>query len=169
MAHPAKYKVLIGDQQVELAIDGTAIQIDGSQKDLQINRVSEHAYAIVLNGKPYRVLLESVDGAHLTVTVNGVQHNLVVQDERAQLLEQYGIADSNSAMEKEVRAPMPGLVLELLVAESDSVEAGQGLLVLEAMKMENEIKAAAEGNVARIHVKAGDPVAKGDLLLEFEG
>ena len=169
MAHPAKYKVLIGDQHVELAIDGTTIQVDGSQEDLQINRVSEHAYAIIINGKPYRVLLESVDGANLTVTVNGVQHTMVVQDERAQLLELYGIADSNSAMEKEVRAPMPGLVLELLVAEADAVEAGQGLLVLEAMKMENEIKAAADGKVARIHVKAGDPVAKGDLLLEFEG
>ncbi|MEM8486050.1 MAG: biotin/lipoyl-containing protein [Bacteroidota bacterium] len=169
MAHPATYKVLIGDRQIDLSIDGTTIAVDGSQKDLQIDRISAHTYAIIIDGKPYRVLLESVDGATCTMTVNGVQHTLAVQDERAQLLELYGIADSNSAMEKEVRAPMPGLVLEVLVAEGDEAAAGKGLLVLEAMKMENEIKAAADGTVARIHVKAGDPVAKGDLLLEFEG
>lgn len=169
MAHPATYKVLIGDRQIDLSIDGTTIAVDGSPKDIQIDRVSEHTYAIILNGKPYRVLLETADGHSCTLTVNGVQHNPVVQDERAQLLDQYGIADGSSAMEKEVRAPMPGLVLELMVAAGDEVEAGKGLLVLEAMKMENEIKAAANGKVARIHVKAGDPVAKGDLLLEFEG
>jgi pyruvate carboxylase subunit B len=67
-----------------------------------------------------------------------------------------------------VAAPMPGLVIRVNVSVGDTVAAGQGLVVMEAMKMENELKATGAGVVARVHVTAGVPVEKGALLVEIE-
>ena len=68
----------------------------------------------------------------------------------------------------EVRAPMPGLIVRILVDSGQEVEAGDGMLVIEAMKMENELKAEGAGLVEQIHVKPGQTVDKGDLLVSFE-
>ncbi len=168
MGHSHSYKVQIGEQQIELLIDGEDVFIDGKKQAIVIDEVNNNAYTLILAGKTHRIFIESVAEGACTLSINGVQQTAKVQDERAQLLEQYGIADSQSSVEREVRAPMPGLVLDLLVAEDDTVEAGKGLLVLEAMKMENEIRASADGKVAKIHVAPGDAVAKGDVLLELD-
>lgn len=84
------------------------------------------------------------------------------------LLERFGIASAASSGLVEVRAPMPGLVLSLGVEEGQIVATGDGLVVLEAMKMENELRAAAPGTVRSIHVVRGDAVGKNDLLVEIE-
>ena len=67
-----------------------------------------------------------------------------------------------------VSAPIPGVILKIDVAEGDAVKAGQDLLVMEAMKMENQIQAPASGKVAKIHVKREDAVQQDQLLLEIE-
>ena len=169
MGHPLSYKVQVGDKKVDLLIDGEDVFVDGKKQSLAIDQLNDKTYSLVLAGKTHRVFIESADESSCTLSINGIQQTVIVQDERAQLLEQYGIADAQSSVEREVRAPMPGLVLDILVSSGDSVDAGKGLIVLEAMKMENEIKASAEGIVAKLHVAPGDAVAKGDLLLEFEG
>ena len=74
----------------------------------------------------------------------------------------------DAAADREIQAPMPGLVLRVLVAPGDAVEAGQGVVVLEAMKMENELTAPAAGTVAAVHAAPGDAVAKNDLLVEVD-
>src|SRR5690606_37538113 len=83
--------------------------------------------------------------------------------------ERFGMDTGASAAQREVRAPMPGLVLQVLVAPGDAVEEGQGLVVLEAMKMENELRAPAAGTVAAVHVAPGVAVGKNALLMEMEG
>ena len=67
-----------------------------------------------------------------------------------------------------LRAPMPGLVIRIDVAEGDTVSPGDGLLIVEAMKMENELRAMAPARVRRVHVSAGDAVEKNQLLVEFD-
>ena len=84
------------------------------------------------------------------------------------LRERFGGPPSAAAGVRELRAPMPGLVLSVGVAPGDRVTAGTPLLVLEAMKMENEIRADAEGTVRTVHVRPGDAVTKGTPLVEFE-
>ena len=76
--------------------------------------------------------------------------------------------DGDAAADREIHAPMPGLVLRVLVAPGDAVEAGQGVVVLEAMKMENEIQAQVAGVVKKIFVEEGQSVEGGDPLFEIE-
>ena len=93
--------------------------------------------------------------------------DLEIKDETALLLERFGFDDSAGAAEREIRAPMPGLVLRVLVEAGQTVEEGEGLVVLEAMKMENELRAPAAGTVEAVHVASGAAVGKNDLLIEF--
>ena len=91
-----------------------------------------------------------------------------VLDERAKLLEKMGMSVSTGASSGDIKAPMPGKVLQVLVQPGDAVEEGQALLVLEAMKMENMIKAVAAGTVSEVPIAEGEAVEKGALLVGFE-
>ena len=91
---------------------------------------------------------------------------VTVETERDRLLKRFGPGGGPAGQDGLVKAPMPGLVLRLLVAEGDHVEKGQGLLVLEAMKMENEIKSPVAGLVGPAMVEQGQPVEKGTRLLQ---
>src|SRR5690606_12508798 len=108
-------------------------------------------------------------GMQVRVTVQNHVVETTVKDETALLLERFGMESGAGATQREVRAPMPGLVLQVLVAPGDAVEEGQGLVVLEAMKMENELRAAAAGAVAAVHVAPGAAVGKNELLMEIDG
>jgi pyruvate carboxylase subunit B len=91
-----------------------------------------------------------------------------VQDEHDLLLEEYGLDEAGGAAEREIRAPMPGLVLSVMVEDGQAVSEGDGLVVLEAMKMENELRAPADGVVKTVHVAPQDAVDKDALLIEME-
>ena len=82
-------------------------------------------------------------------------------------MERMGLEDAASSASKELRAPMPGKVLEVLVKEGQHVAEGDPMLVLEAMKMENVLRSAGEGSVGRIHVDAGQAVEKDAVLIEL--
>ena len=84
-----------------------------------------------------------------------------------QLLEEYGAKDERDDHEKNIAAPMPGLVLKIHIEEGETVSKHDPLLVLEAMKMENEIRAPGDGMVIAIHVKPGEAIAKNALLVEL--
>jgi pyruvate carboxylase subunit B len=100
--------------------------------------------------------------------VAGRARTVRVKDEHDLLLERFGLKEAGAGAERTIQAPMPGLVLEVNVEEGDAVEAGDALLVLEAMKMENELQAPVDGTVKAIHVEADDTVDKNALLVELE-
>ncbi len=108
------------------------------------------------------------EGHHVSFTMNGVRHQVEVKDEQDLLLERLGFQTDTAASAGSVRAPMPGKILELLVTEKDSVELGDPVAILEAMKMENELKAPASGIITEIHVQNGDSVEKNQPLIEIE-
>ena len=122
---------------------------------------------MLLDGQSIRVLLEPAGDGQFRVSVDGVSHDVVVQDQHDVLLERFGGQTRREQGVQQVRAPMPGLVRAVRVSEGDSVEAGGGLLVLEAMKMENEVVAESAGVVRAVNVKAGDAVEKNQLMLEL--
>ena len=100
-----------------------------------------------------------------TVRINGVRKDIRVMDERTQLLEKMGMSVAASAGSGDVHAPMPGKVLQVLVEPGHAWRRANLLLVLEAMKMENVIKATAAGTVSEVPVHEGDAVEKGACLL----
>ncbi len=156
--------------QIERTADG--FLLDGEPIDLGIETLREVSpgvatYVLVVENRPQVVTVET-HGAETRVTIGGIPVDVQIKTETDQLLEKFGMDTGDADAAREVRAPMPGMVLRMLVEEGQAVSEGEGLVVLEAMKMENELKAGADGVVAKTHAAAGDAVAKNDLLVSFE-
>ena len=109
-----------------------------------------------------------VDKQNISFSIDGKFVKTVVKDEQELLLERLGFSTDELASVGLLEAPMPGKILELLVAEGDEVEEGQPVVILEAMKMENELKAPATGTVASVSVTESDNVEKNQTILEIE-
>ena len=115
-----------------------------------------------------RLLEADVSGKHLKIEVEGEAYDLVVKDELDQMLDKMGFSTVSSKHIKEIKAPMPGLVLNIAVTEGQKVNEGDKILILEAMKMENSIMIHANAKIKKIRVKPGDAVDKNQVLVELE-
>lgn len=142
-------------------------------------------YKFSINGNPYGVVIKQLGDDHAIVEVNGAEYQVdileePVQRKTPQLIRQRVVHDSEkrpiqttaahrTATSGVVKAPLPGLILQIAVKEGDEVEVGQSLLKMEAMKMENNIQSTRQGTVTSVKVKTGDSVLEGDVLVEIGG
>ena len=117
----------------------------------------------------HSVSVQSLEGGRWDIRLDGVADQWSVHGLRETLMERMGIEEGADATSKDLRAPMPGKVLEVLVQDGQSVEEGEAMLVLEAMKMENVLRAGAAGVVSMIGVEAGNAVEKEAVLISMEG
>ena len=161
------YRALIDERTFDIAIQDDQLVVDGEAKDYTFEVLREGYVSMIVDGTSVPVSVEPTEEDTLRVTIEGRRTEVQVKDERDLLVEEFGL-DEDAEAGGEVRAPMPGLVLDLLVEEGDEVAADQGLLVLEAMKMENELKAPSGGVVTAIHAASGDAVDKEALLIEID-
>ena len=154
-------------RQVEV-LDGS-VTVDGERVEGSAVRIGDtERYSVLLDGRSYAVQAERKGPGEWRFESGGHHRSVRVVDEAmARALALTGGA-AGTARARTLKAPMPGLVVKVEVEEGDAVEAGDGLLIVEAMKMENELTAAAAGIVARIAVQAGDAVEKDQVLMEFE-
>lgn len=106
-------------------------------------------------------------GKEIKIEFAGEAFAVRIKDELDLVLEKMGFASANNRSIKEIKAPMPGLVLEITVAEGQEVKEGDKILVLAAMKMENSIMIHTQANVKKVLVKAGQAVEKGQVLVEL--
>lgn len=157
----------VGDRTFTLTREGDALTLDGEPLDVRLTRLDAHTVSLVIDGKPQTVALEDDGSGGTIATVNGKRIPVQIKTETDLLLERFGMEAGAGATDREIRAPMPGLVLRVLVEPGDAVEEGQGVVVLEAMKMENELKAPMAGTVAAVHAASGAAVGKNDLLIEL--
>lgn len=150
------------------------VRVERALTDMDTNAewtaLGPRTWSVLQNGARYKVECESGPDAegHLVIRINGVRREVRVLDDSAKLLEKMGMSVSAGAATGDIKAPMPGKVLQVLVKPGDAVEEGQALLVLEAMKMENMIKAVAAGTVSEVPISEGEAVEKGALLVGFE-
>ena len=163
-----KYFVTLGARTVEVELDGDVVLVDGRRLEARLERVpGTPEVRIVIDGVATTLAVDAYQGSDLRLIDRGAVRDLTVEDERTRhirLLAGPGkVVDGHSVL----KAPMPGLVLRILVAVGDPVTAGMPLLALEAMKMENELRATAPGVVGAVRVAAGDAVEKGQVLLEL--
>jgi len=141
--------------------------------------MTEHHFEI--NGSSYRVVVKEARAGHAIVEVNGTEYRVEIKTPASPPVQsasagtslptapKFESARPAAAMEDGiVRAPMPGVILKLMRKSSDQVEADEPVLVLEAMKMENEIKAPVAGTIAEIFVVEGDSVNTGDSLFRIK-
>ena len=114
-------------------------------------------------------LLESDAGnKRVKIEIDGEFYQIEIRDALEQMLDKMGFNDVTARQVKEIKAPMPGLVVEISVHEGQEVVAGERLLILEAMKMENSIILHAPATIKKILVKKGQPVDKNQVLIELE-
>ncbi|MEQ9063308.1 MAG: biotin/lipoyl-containing protein [Vicingaceae bacterium] len=145
------------------------ILIDGKELSFDIQKTKMGLH-IIHKGKGLNVDVIGMDHSEKTVTlrINSKRYHFEVKDKFDELLEKLGMDIELGNLVSEIKAPMPGLVLEVMVAEGEEVKANQAILILEAMKMENVIKAPADTTVKKVSITKGDSVEKNQLLVEFE-
>ncbi len=126
-------------------------------------------FHLLKDNKSYNIEVVTVDegSKEVEMIINGKSYAVGLKNEMDLLLESMGISRADASKVDALKAPMPGLILEISVAVGDTVQKGDPLLILEAMKMENVIKAAGDGVVASIEAAQGDAVEKGQLLIKF--
>lgn len=165
-----KYHVTVGGRTREVEVDGNQVQVDG---------VSITAELRVIPGTPLRLLLLD-QGSRLLPMESKGRGAWLIQDSAE--LQEVEVLDERTAHTRSLvgtgaaavgppvlKSPMPGLVVRVLVEPGQAVSAGEGIVVLEAMKMENELKAAAGGVVDQVLVAPGQAVEKGAVLITFHG
>lgn len=162
------YQAELGERTIDLTIKGDEVEIDGRVATFTHESISEQHISVILDGRSYSAVIIPESDGRYRVVVAGREFDVHLKDERDLLLERYGLADTAAAGTQAIRAPMPGLVLSVAVEAGQEVRKGAGLAVLEAMKMENELRAEHDGVVKAVHVAPGDAVSKSDLLLEIE-
>ena len=162
------YRAFVGEETYDVEVEGGRLSLDGEAIEYAFEPLDGAGYLLVMNGRSYPVVVERRADGSLLVTLEGQEVEVRVKDEKALLLDRFGLQEAEASSELEVRAPMPGLVLQVHVEPGQAVEAGAPLLVLEAMKMENELRAPADGLVEAVSVQAGDAVDKSELLITFD-
>ncbi len=163
-------QVKVNDQHsFELETQAGAVTVNGTPIDADIRQLKDNTWHVINDLKSYNVELIEYSRADKTakIKINNSILSVSAKDQFDILLEKLGMSNASQAKISEVKAPMPGMVLKVFVEEGAAVQRGDNLFVLEAMKMENIIKAPADVIVKSISIKPGDKVEKGQVLIRF--
>jgi len=162
-----KYTTIINENIFEIEISGDGkLTINGEERDTDFLSLGGSLYSFISNNQSYEVAVEDESGKY-EVLINGRLYEGQVLDEQALfMLNRKGGLNLDSG---EVNSPMPGLIVEVLVAVGDEVEAGDTVVILESMKMQNELKAPRAGKVQSVSIENGQTVDKGEFLVNIEG
>lgn len=165
-----KYFVSVLGHELEVEVDGERVAVAGRTLAATLALVpGTPVRQLLLDGRSEALALEPGGGAgRWAITRRGERFEVEVTDERARHIRGLTGGGERAAGPAVLKAPMPGLVVRVQVELGQSVTAGAGVVVLEAMKMENELRAAAGGVVRQIRVRPGEAVEKGQVLVEFE-
>jgi biotin carboxyl carrier protein len=164
-----KYVVLLDGQTIEVEVEGERVTIDGRTHSATLAVISGTPLRqLLIDGRPLTLSVEGVGRGRWTLTPKGERWEMEVLDERTQHIRSLAGGGAQRRGAGVLKAPMPGLVVRVQVQPGEKVATGDPLVVLEAMKMENELKAGAAGVVKSVRVAPGEAVEKGQVLVEFE-
>ena len=163
-----KYEVSIFGKthivELEHRADGWQASIDGkSEITVDVAEIYPNVFSILISGHSHEVYVTPSSGGQLQLHTGGLEFLAEVIDPRSWRGRRHSGAEAEGR--QQILAPMPGKVVRLLVKAGDAVEAGQGLLVVEAMKMQNEIRSPKNGAVERVQVAEGQAVNAGEVLV----
>lgn len=164
-----KYITTIGEREFEVEVlDEHQVIVDGVTYRVDFEAVSgQPVFTMLVDGKSYEAHIFE-DQEFLQVLLQGAMYTATVEDERERRLRAAGGATSKEGGEYILKAPMPGLVVKIPVEVGAEVAKGEVLIILESMKMQNELKAPRDGKVSRVQVKEGESVEQRQTLLGLE-
>ncbi|MGH7701850.1 MAG: biotin/lipoyl-containing protein [Gemmatimonadales bacterium] len=163
-----KYFVTMGGEEIEVAVDGDRITVDGREYRAHLSAVPGTPLRYLqLGARSFTLAMVSGGRGLWSLDLQGERREVEVLDERARHIRSLSAGAGMSTGPAVLKAPMPGLVVRVLVSPGQQVGTGSGLLVLEAMKMENELRATAPGVIRAVSVQPGQAVDRGQVLIEF--
>jgi biotin carboxyl carrier protein len=164
-----KYVVGIGGREIEVEVDGDRVKVNGKTYTAELTSVpGTPLRQLVVSGRQAEIAMEPNGPGRWALGLRGERWESEVLDERTLHIRSLTGASGSHRGAPPLKAPMPGLVVRVLAEPGQQIEAGTGVVVLEAMKMENELRAAATSVVKTVRVKPGEAVEKGQVLVDFE-
>lgn len=165
-----KYIVDVAGERIVVEIDGAHVLVGGERVTASLETIEGTPVRLLRVGDAVHRVIARRDGARgrYAVDVDGWQFSAEALTERMRAIRDLAAQSAASLGPAPLVAPMPGMVVRVLVAIGDEVAAGQGLVVIEAMKMENELRASATGRVTAVRAVVGTAVDKGTILVELE-
>lgn len=163
------FKATVNKQAFEIVSTDEGLNVNGKPLQWDLVKLGDGYFHILHENKSYRAELVKMEEATKTcvLKINGRVYTVELKDKFDLLLEKMGMSAGAAGKVNNIKAPMPGLIIDLKVKEGDEVKQGDPLLILEAMKMENIIKSPGEGTVRTVKVKKGASVEKNQVLIEF--
>ena len=164
------YLVTVNNKTFAVEKAGDDLLVDGNKLDWDMQSVDGHTSHLLIDNVSYKVELVHVDRQEKTVTLklNNKLANITLKDRFDLLLEKLGMNAAVSNAVANIKAPMPGLILEINVKPGDLIKKGDPVLVLEAMKMENVLKSSGDGEIKEVMVQPGNSVEKNQVLIIFK-
>lgn len=163
-----RYYVTVDDQEYEVDLRAEVPLVDGEPVEAELGQVpGTPVRHLVLDGRSYGLVARRTESGAWDLHMEGARFELEVVDERTRAIRAMTGQDAAGSGPSAIRAPMPGLVTRVDVEEGDPVTAGQTVAIIEAMKMENDLKADSDGVVMNIKTRAGEPVEKGAVIMEL--
>ena len=165
-----KYYVRIDGEEHEVVLDGDGVHVDGEDVSARVEEIDGSPVRMVKVGdEVHRVVVRrGATRGEYTLWLDGYRFDVDALDERSRAIRALSGSAAGPLGPAPLKAPMPGLIVRINVLAGDQVQTGQGLVVMEAMKMENELRAQAAGKVKSVVVTPGMAVEKGALLIELE-
>jgi biotin carboxyl carrier protein len=165
------YKVKVNDQFLfEVENKDSAFLVNGVPVELDLSTIGNDSTHVLYQNKSFNTEIVELNKTDKTckIKVNGNIYQISIEDQFDVLLKQLGLDNLTANKVLEIKAPMPGLVLKVLVEEGTEVKKGDNLVILEAMKMENILKSSTDGVVKKILIKQGNKVEKNQILVQFK-
>ena len=163
-------RITLNQQEYLFDKKAETLMLNGHAVNADVVKLDKNKFHVIINNSSYNIELLAKDenAKNQIILVNGQKQSIEIKDKYDDLLKQLGMDKLMGNKANLLKAPMPGLVLKVLVTEGQAVKKGDGLLILEAMKMENIIKASSDGMVKKIHIEEKNIVDKNQKMIEFE-
>jgi biotin carboxyl carrier protein len=165
-----KYETQINDKTWPVILDpeNHTAEVNGEQLEYSLTPAGKDRWLLQTGFLTNILSNVTRNGSEVEFTMNGLWVKVNVKDEKDLLLDKLGFKVGVSGGEGKINAPMPGKILKILKQKGDEVKLGDPVIILEAMKMENELKSPVDGTLVNIHISEGESVEKNTLLLEIE-
>ena len=162
------YIVSIDEKKHSLKIlSHTKVELNGNNHEVELSQLSKYTYLLKVDHNIYHITSEKLNSQNYSFTINGSSYYTTVRTNLEEKANEYLQNKAKESGTEIINSPMPGLIVKILKQVGDNVEVGDPIILLEAMKMENEIRASASGIIKSISTKENSSVEKGQALLEI--
>lgn len=164
------YSVTVNNEKITVEKEGKDFLVDGNAVDWDVRKIDDHTYHVLKNQRSYTIEVIRVELLRKTLVLklDNKVYEIIIKDKFDLLLEKLGMNAASAQAVVDIKAPMPGLILEIMVKAGDVLKKGDPLLVLEAMKMENVLKSSGDGEIKEVLVEVGSSVEKNQTMIIFK-